>query len=234
MKNSEATIFMFIASVIVGILISLNINFKRVPEKYFLSAQQYRDAINTKNGLLSDITGLREQYNDLNQKIIGYIYGDKSESTKYQQLKDDLGKNQLIVGSSEVEGPGIEIVLDDGSIDKNVNPIIHYYDMANIINDLKAAGAEAISVNGQRIINSTYIDCSGNYLLINGIQIAAPFYIDAIGNKEVLQSYMASPDSWMIMLLRPDRSIHNEINPSDSLKIPSFNGELKSSNLKEK
>ncbi|MDP4177023.1 MAG: DUF881 domain-containing protein [Bacillota bacterium] len=237
MKNNEATIFMFIASVIIGILISLNINFKREPGKYFLSANQYQDAINTKNDLLKDISGLKEQYTDLNQKITGYIYGGKSESAKYQQINAELKKNQLITGTSDVEGPGIEIFLDDGSIGQNMNPmnpIIHYYDMANIINDLKTAGAEAISVNGQRIISTSYVECSGDYLLINGVQIAAPFYIDAIGNKEVLQTYMTSPDSYMIRFLDPSRSIHNEITQMDSVKITAYHDVLKTSHLKEK
>lgn len=233
MKNSEATIFMFIASVIIGILISLNINFKREPGKYFLSAAQYQDAINTKNGLLNDISGLRAQYNDLDEKLNTYIYGDKSESTKYQQINEELKKNQLIVGNSEVEGPGIEIVLGESG-DARMSSIIHYSDILNVISDLKAAGAEAISINDQRITNSTYIDCSGDYLYVNGVQIPAPFYIDAIGNKEVLQSYMASPDSWMIMFRMPERNIHSEINPSDTIKIPAYSGELKSSHLKEK
>ena len=55
-----------------------------------------------------------------------------------------------------------------------------------VINELKAAGAEAVSVNGQRITSNTEIRCVGPVIQINGIRLTAPFKISAIGSPSTL------------------------------------------------
>ena len=72
MKTNEASVFVFMASVIIGILISLNINFNRDYNRVFLSAQQYQDAYNDRNKLINDISSLEKQYYDYNTKLDKY------------------------------------------------------------------------------------------------------------------------------------------------------------------
>ena len=63
-------------------------------------------------------------------------------------------------------------------------------DLLMVINDLRAAGAEAIAINGYRIIGSTDGLCAGPTIEIDGIKIIAPFYITAIGNQNVIKSFL--------------------------------------------
>ena len=99
-------------------------------------------------------------------------------------------KNKTI-GLAEVTGPGVIITVADSDIDSNsvvdaTDFIIHDTDILKIVNELKNAGAEAISVNDQRVVPTTSIECGGNIITINGQKIGSPFTIKAIGLPENL------------------------------------------------
>jgi uncharacterized protein YlxW (UPF0749 family) len=93
-------------------------------------------------------------------------------------------------GFTDVRGPGIYLrVSDSTSEDESLDimeRIIHDVDITVLLNDLKAAGAEAIDVNSKRIINISEVVCAGPVLQINGEAVPAPFVIRAIGDMENL------------------------------------------------
>lgn len=93
-------------------------------------------------------------------------------------------------GFTDVRGPGIMLrVSDSKSEDVTIDimdKIVHDVDITILLNDLKSAGAEAIDVNGKRIINISEVVCAGPLLQINGEGVPAPFIIRAIGNQDAL------------------------------------------------
>ena len=100
---------------------------------------------------------------------------------------------QLLAGTTAVEGAGIEMVLDDSAIPKkaNENPnlyIIHDEDLLRVLNELRAAGAEAISLNDQRIVAMSEVRCAGPTVSVNNIRSAPPYVIKAIGAPKTLTS----------------------------------------------
>ena len=100
---------------------------------------------------------------------------------------------QLLAGTTDVEGAGIEIVLDDSNIPKkaNENPnlyIIHDEDLLRVLNELRAAGAEAISINDQRIVAMSEVRCAGPTVSVNNVRSAPPYVIKAIGAPKTLAS----------------------------------------------
>ena len=100
---------------------------------------------------------------------------------------------QLLAGTTAVEGAGIEVVLDDSAIPKkaNENPnlyIIHDEDLLRVLNELRAAGAEAISLNNQRIVAMSEVRCAGPTVSVNNIRSAPPYVIKAIGAPKTLTS----------------------------------------------
>ncbi len=100
---------------------------------------------------------------------------------------------QLLAGTSDVEGSGIEVVLDDSNIAKkaNENPnlyIIHDEDLLRVLNELRAAGAEAISLNDQRIVAMSEVRCAGPTVSVNNVRSAPPYVIKAIGAPKTLTS----------------------------------------------
>ena len=108
-------------------------------------------------------------------------------------MEYELSYLKDVTGESKVIGDGIIITIKDSENDlkENQNPnelIVHDIDILRIVNDLKKAGAIAISINGERIVFDTYLDLKDDSLYINNTKIKEPITIKAIGNKETLES----------------------------------------------
>lgn len=236
MKNNEATVFVFAASIIIGILIAMNINFTRNPSMAFLTAKQYSDAYNEKNKLISDIDDLRNKYYEYDTKLNRFEYGSEKNQVT-EEIKNELTINKIVMGTSDVQGPGLQITLNDASSEFMTDEfsyqirVIHDVDMLNVINDLRSAGAEAISLNGQRIVDRSEITCDGPFLRVNGVKIAAPFYILVIGEKDVLKNYMLQSDKYIAKLI--NRKIRVNIVQENLIKISAYSGQLTADFIKK-
>jgi uncharacterized protein YlxW (UPF0749 family) len=113
--------------------------------------------------------------------------GQSAAALASQQLEDAY----MNAGLVRLTGPGIRIVLDDSTQDRNEeygNYVIHEEYLRNLINILWNGGAEAIAVNDQRITAHTEIFCSGAFIQINGTRQMPPYTIVAIGDQNHLKS----------------------------------------------
>jgi uncharacterized protein YlxW (UPF0749 family) len=140
----------------------------------------------------------------------------KYESSKLENLKDKSYLEEVIAMNKEIEelkfyngftdvrGPGIMIrVSDSKSEDESLDimdKIVHDVDITILLNDLKSAGAEAIDVNGKRIINISEVVCAGPLLKINGESVPAPFIIRAVGDQEALYNVVNDEGSYAYKL----------------------------------
>lgn len=111
------------------------------------------------------------------------------------KLQEELRVLNALIGSIDVSGEGIIITLADNSnvtnqtigvFDNISNYLIHDTDLIMLINELKNAGAEAISINDERIISTTSITCDGTVILVNGNKLSSPFIIKAIGSPSLI------------------------------------------------
>lgn len=233
MRGTEANIFVFIASVIIGILISMNISIYKgkTMDTVFMSAKQYQDAYTYKNQLYNDILSLIAQYNDNYDKLKKYMDNEENETQITNTIKEELNKYDILLGKVPIEGQGISIYLNDASMGDGLDifeyqmKIIHNTDIIQVVNDLKNAGSEAVSINGHRIIDNSEIYCSGPFLRVNGVKIAAPFLINAIGNKDVLYEYMMSNENYLKTMMI--RKININVKKYDNIQIPAYSGERK-------
>ena len=109
-------------------------------------------------------------------------------------LKDELEIVKVEAGIVELSGPGVEVVLNDSNITvrSGDNPnlyLLHDEDLLLILNELKAAGAEAISINEQRILATTEIRCAGPTVLLNQTKrLTPPYVIRVIGDPDNLEA----------------------------------------------
>jgi len=138
------------------------------------------------------------------------------------ELLAQLAQLQTLEGTQAVEGPGIQISIDDRN--KKVLFPLRSDDLATMINTLKFAGAEAISINGQRIVSSTAIVASGSsVILVNGVPInraeGIPYELDAIGNQDTLLDYFSQLEAPNLKLKGLAVSITKK-----TLRIPSYKG----------
>ena len=126
-------------------------------------------------------------------------------------IDDEIKENEILLGVTDVKGEGVTISILDG------NDLIHQEDLIILIDELKNAGSQAISVNGQRITNSTYLYCDGSVILIDGEKIGNPFEIKAIGNKETIYGAVTRNKGY-ISILEKD-GIETNIEKSDDIEI---------------
>jgi uncharacterized protein YlxW (UPF0749 family) len=117
----------------------------------------------------------------------------RGQMAKGQGFSAELEKVRMEAGLISVAGPGISIILDDSkrSRQPGENPnlyLIHDDDLLKVINELRAAGAEAISINEQRLLATSEIRCAGPTLSVNNTRSAPPYEIRAIGNPQTLEN----------------------------------------------
>ena len=71
--------------------------------------------------------------------------------------------------------------------------LVHAEDILQVVNELYAAGAEAVSINGQRMVSGSAVSCAGSIVMVNGVRVAAPFEIKAVGEPSVLNAALHFP-----------------------------------------
>lgn len=113
-----------------------------------------------------------------------------SGAAKNEMVSDSM---LMVSGMKAVEGPGVIVVIDDSAkkakaeSDPNLY-LVHDEDILKVINELRAAGAEAISINGQRLTANSEIRCAGPTISVNNVRSAPPFEIRAIGSQKDLEN----------------------------------------------
>ena len=162
--------------------------------------------------LSDELVNLQRNYNELkskydeSQKVVEeYQNSSSTNNSLIASMKNQIDYLSLLSGTTDVKGEGVIITLSDGETPSDTSTrtdtLVHDSDVLTVVNELKAAGAEAISVNGQRIISTSAIRCVGPVIQVNYQKVAAPFEIKAIGNAQYLESAMNIKNGVQVMFL---------------------------------
>lgn len=119
-----------------------------------------------------------------------------SQGGMLTEIEREIMLNRMLAGLTEVRGPGVVVTLADGEqpLGQDERPetaIIHDYDVIDVINALWAGGAEAISVNGERLVFGSYIYCVGSTLIVGERRLSTPLVITAIGDPASMSQVLA-------------------------------------------
>lgn len=168
--------------------------------------------------------------------------GQRNDQTKV--INDNLQDAKMLAGLTPLEGPGLVVTLKDSAkaatmevlarrnygtkvpadLDLDMRDFnIHDTDVLFVVNDLFNAGAEAVSVNGNRISGLSSIHCIGNTVAVNDIKIAPPIVIRAIGDSQVLQGGIEI-NGGAVSNIRVRDSGMAEIAVAKKLLLPAFTG----------
>lgn len=127
---------------------------------------------------------------DLEKRLADIEKEKAREDTFVNGLVSDLEKYRMWAGVLDVQGPGILVTIKDPVMDQyqeDYSVITNNFDLLlGLVNRLKEAGAEAISINEQRISANTEISLAGSNININGTATAPPYIVKAIGNPQTL------------------------------------------------
>lgn len=228
MKKSYSRLNIMILTIILGVLISFQIKSMNGQNEH-VSLEEVRDYKQSLEKERAEIENLKSVIADRKTRINNFNATKIKDGDITKLLNEEIKEFKTLAGFTDVYGPGVIIIIDDASRElyEGEDPnllLVHNLDILNIINDLKAAGAEAISINNQRILSNTEIDCSGYTIEINGVDYGHPFVIKAIGEPNHLEAAINAPMTNGHML--KDYGIFVEVNPSTYIKIPKYDGTI--------
>lgn len=233
MENKRAQwLIFFVIWLIVGALlgIALKAQFRlhtaelpstRLPEL----ARAYVQEKRTVQAMEAEIRQLRQKTTELENAL-----ATGTQQTKV--LNDSLQAAKMLAGLVEVEGPGIELILRDserrpapGSTESLLIDlyIIHDYDLLRVVNELRQAGAEAIAINGQRLVATSAIRCVGPVIYVNDIKMASPFVIHAIGDPNALLGALKTPGGVLSDIIDADPKMV-EMHAREKVRVPAYTG----------
>lgn len=186
----------------------------------------------TENELRDNVLSMKEKYEkqykvltNKEKELAGLISNASANDSTSSELSEELEKVNAKSGLTALQGKGIKITLKDGTVSNSLaiaDTVIHDKNLVSIVNDLCIAGAEAISINGQRIVSTTAITCIGNVIKINDEKVGTPFEIYAIGSPKGLKGAVEMNGRCLYEMKR--NGIDVKIEEQDSIVIPKYNG----------
>lgn len=179
-------------------------------------ADQVADLNADKASLAKDVADLRAEVNDIG----------------VEQALDATQRLEGPAGMDPVSGPGLVVSLDDApqsrldehpGVDPNLL-VVHQQDIQAFVNALWAAGAKAISLQGQRLISTTGIKCVGNTVVLEGVPYSPPYRIEAVGDINMMRASLAESQSVQIYEEYVNAyDLGLSVEDSTSLDIPAYN-----------
>lgn len=216
---------MLVAAIVLGMLVSLqwSAHANRRP----LAPDQVSHTIYQleleQSELKGQVSRLREAVNAQQQQAA-------ASTELLEGLRSELVTQKVRAGLIDVQGPGVRVVLDDSRRPPAGNPdlfLVHDYDLRDAINVLWLAGAEAISVNGERIVSSTSVYCVGSTVLVNDTRLSAPYEVSATGDASRMQEYLRNPGYLGDLKARRDRfGVVLEFVRVESMTVPAYRGSV--------
>ena len=229
-KMNKIVISIIIGLICIVLVATILMQFKTVEETDITAIETMREA-ELRTALSEWKTKYEEtnkQLEDTNTKITEYEETADDRQETANLIDQELEQTNMILGKTDVKGPGIIVTLEDGDSEVVAS------DLVELVNELRYAGAEAISINENRVISSTDIIDMGDYtyIMIDSQRIQGPYVIKAIGNKEMLSTTLSMRGSGFI-----DRMTSIGINASyeieNRVEIPKYSGDYEIKYMQE-
>ena len=175
-------------SVVLGMLLAVSLKTQqRVRSESGLPSTRFPEVASAYSETKRQNQDLRKQIDDLNGKVRDYETELANSGKSTGVLSQELQASRFLSGLTAARGSGVIVTLRDSAKEFGREGIIHDTDIYNIVNELRSAGAEIISVNDQRLIATTAIRCAGAIISINEVEVAGPYEVKAIGKPSTLE-----------------------------------------------
>lgn len=229
MKGRLSNIYFFVIAIFLGFVIT--IQFKSdLPSQGIITIQKLLDMENDVKNVQVEIINLEKSLAETKEKLYEYETNISDSGSIYDSMKNELNKMRNYAGLEKVEGPGIIITLNDsmenlGNSEHTELYLIHDIDVLEIVNELRAAGAEAIAINEARVVGTSNIRCGGPTINVDGNRHATPFIIKAIGDPKTLEASALAPDGYLDWMEYNGKSI--EVEKVESITINRYKSDIK-------
>jgi uncharacterized protein YlxW (UPF0749 family) len=195
---------------------------------------RYTDLASIVSGESRDVEALKTRSAELTKEVqdLTAQVGDRRVlkiNAKVRELEGPAGRDA-------VTGPGTTVTLSDApesvreSSDIDVNYLlVHQQDIQAVVNAMWLGGAEAITIQGQRVITTTGIKCSGNAVRLQGIPYAQPYRISAVGDQDAIYSALMNSHYLQVyrdQAARPDVAVGWDLEEESSITAPAYEGTI--------
>jgi uncharacterized protein YlxW (UPF0749 family) len=173
---------------------------------------------------------LRSEIETAEQRVRAFQEADAGSQATREELNEELAAARLKTGLAKVAGPGMVLEIADSQREvplgeSPTNYIVLVDDLRDIVTALWASGAEAISINGERLVATSSIYGVGSSILVNTAFLSPPFRIEAIGPTGLHERFLASPTYLARVARRIDAyGLQFASEARDDLTLPEFIG----------
>ena len=232
MKKGKNSMIITIGVVCFLLAMIIFMQFKVVQESQETNIDSMQEA-----DLRQELTNWKTKYEETSNTLTAYREESSSDEKTKETLENELASLNMQLGKTDVEGEGVIITLSKKSENElgedEILKEIEAMDLVYIINYLKDAGAEAISINGERIVNTTDIADVGSSIKINSRYLRTDAYeIKAIGNSSYLESSLFGKGGYAEQL--NTSGIKAEIERSKKVTISKYTGDFETKYMQEK
>lgn len=226
MLKRSVYVSIFLVAVVLGLLLAVQF---RVSNDYVygIPRERTQEMVADLRQLTNDNENLQTEIQDIQLKLKQVNEG------QYQAmlaLQSEIDKGLMAAGMVTVEGPGIEVILNNpspGGADNDYSAelfLIRDEDILKLVNELRASGAEAISLNGQRVIATSEIRFAGSFINVNTTRVVPPYQILAIGDPDELERNLMLSGGLKDYL--SNFGIQVKVETNEKLTVPAFSGDL--------
>lgn len=195
---------------------------------------RYDDLASLVNAEAERYEGLADQVSDLTDEVAELT--SQVEDDTVRRLRAEVERLRDPAGLVKRTGPGVRVTLSDApdevidaaSGDKNLL-VVHQQDIQAVANALWKGGAEAVTIQGQRVISTTGIKCEGNSVLLQGVPYPQPYVLEAVGDHEDLTRAIAEDAYLQIYRDQaddPDIAVGWDLELEDQVTAPAYDGLL--------
>ena len=203
--------------------------FKTVDETDITAIETMRET-----ELRSELASWKEKYEEIETKLAevdGKITEYRKEldenANSSTVLQEEVKEAETYLGYTSLQGQGIIVTLKDRE-----QKVVNYSHILQLVNELNAAGAEAISVNDERIVSmSEIVTVKDKIVTINERKVAGPFIVKAIGDKKYFESALSIKGGYMDLMKAAEIDVTYTV--EDNIVVPAFEGEQKFEYAKE-
>lgn len=222
MKKGKIVMIITIGIICFILALVMSMQFKVVEQTDITSIETMREA-----ELRTELSNWKQKYEEVNKKyeetagkVQEYKEKKQSDNETSKLLQEELEQLNMALGKTDVQGEGIIITLTDKDDAK-----FNADNLLIIVNDLRQAGAEAISINEERIVNMTdIVYINETFVKVNGQRMIPPYIIKAIGNQTYLESALLGNGGYVDELQKGGYDV--KIEKDKKVKILKYNDEI--------
>ena len=227
--KGKVTMTICVACTALSLTMIMFTQFKTVDETDITAIETMRET-----ELRSELASWKEKYEEIQTKLAevdGKITEYRKEldenANSSTVLQEEVKEAETYLGYTSLQGQGIIVTLKDRE-----QKVVNYSHILQLVNELNAAGAEAISVNDERIVSmSEIVTVKDKIVTINERKVAGPFIVKAIGDKKYFESALSIKGGYMDLMKAAEIDVTYTV--EDNIVVPAFEGEQKFEYAKE-